>query len=115
MKRELTLERENYLNELVKLSGKDADGLHTDFIRLSQIFDGIERMLTNRIEDIMERMKWAYRSEMDNSSQEGKKELLNDYGDIYRLMLILSRNEDMIMEMNDYCDAMRDDLEKIMI
>ena len=115
MKREseITLERENYLNELAKIHNTDADSLHTAFIKLSDIFGGLSQMADNKIESIMERMSWAYSHHIEKENY-GWKDMMRDYGQIYRLMLILSRKDEMIHELKMKCEEIRDDLEKIM-
>jgi len=110
---ELSLERENYLNQLVAIHDGDAESLHHKFVELSDIFEGLTTIVDLRIEDIMDRMNWAYRSYVDNHKS-GVKEVIRDYGYIYRTMLILSRHNDLIHALNLYFDETAEDLEEIM-
>ena len=110
---ELSLERENYLNQLVAIHDGDAESLHHKFVELSDIFEGLTTIVDLRIEDIMDRMNWAYRSYVDNHKCEAT-DMIQDYGYIYRIMLILSRHNDLIHDLNLYFEETTEDLEKIM-
>ena len=110
---ELSLERENYLNQLVDIHDGDAESLHHKFVELGDIFGALTVITDCRIEDIMDRMNWAYRSYVDNNKCKAT-DMIQDYGYIYRTMLILSRHNDLIHDLDLYFEKTTEDLEKIM-